>query len=211
MSHLYLKVIVPLAVLLPLLFGLIVKKNWDATARIIFIYLLVSGVVNEVATVMSQHRINNLPLLHIYTVFEFISFSFFYKKVFDEGRKTNRFLILQISFVILCILNAVFLQSIYSFNSYTLALKALILMLLAVNYFAKLFTNIGETKIIMMPRFWFNSGMFLYFSGSFIFYIFSNFTLYISRHSFDLILYLHAGFVLVMYMLFTIGFIKCKK
>ena len=211
MKHLFTGYIVPAAVLLPIVIGLINSKYWNRAAKIIFIYLLINGSFDLVINILALRHINNLPLVHLFTVVEFISISFFYQDVLKISRNSIAFILLQLGFVIACIVNAMFFQDIHTFNSYTLSLNALILMIFAVNLFAKLFTQQSSKKVSSFPVFWYNTGLFLYFSGSFIYYVFSNYLLYVSRRSFDIIINLHAGFVLIMYIFLAIGFMKCKK
>jgi hypothetical protein len=65
--------------------------------------------------------------------------------------------------------------------------------------------------LVDQPAFWFNTGMFLYFSGSNMLYIFSNYILTESKHNFLVTWNTRAAFLLIMYLLFTLGFLKCKK
>jgi hypothetical protein len=208
MKNVYMGVVVPLAILLPVMMAAWKLKQLNAVARIILAYLLTSAVVSLAASAMIWNRMNNLPVSHLYTVVEFFFFTFFYRSLL-QGKKTIT--VIQVCFLLACILNTLFVQDLYQFNSYTRSLEALVIMLLSVNYYALLFTDIATVKPLQHPAFWFNTGIFLYFSGAFMLFVFSNYMLKESVSSFKVVWNVHATFVLIMYLLFTLGFLKCKK
>lgn len=208
MKNIYMGVVVPLTIILPVFVALIRFRHLPRQGKVILFYLLMSSIVNIAATTLAKQKMNNLPLSHIYTFIEFIFLAEFYKIVLGEKKLITG---LQLFFLLACVLNTIFFQDIYKFNSYTRSLEALIIMLLSVNFFAKMFTDHLGSKLLNNEGFWFNTGMFLYFSGAFMLFIFSNFILQASSKSFNIIWNLHATFVLIMYILFTLGFIKCKK
>lgn len=201
-------VIVPLTILLPIFIAFLRFKYLTNAAKALLVYLCTNAAVSIVIKYTANHKINNLPIFHLYTLIELILLAEFFKKLI--GFKTI-ITVIQFSFLIACVVNALFFQSIFTFNTYTRPLEAFIIMLFAVNYFAKIFTDTSKIRLSEMPGFWFNTGLFLYFSGAFMLFIFSNFLLTVSKQSFNIVWNTHATFVLIMYLLFTIGFIKCKK
>jgi hypothetical protein len=212
MNTFFMGVIVPLSILLPLFFGFYNFRELMPPAKKILWYLLVAGLVNLLGSVLAKiMHVNNLPLLHIFTAMEFYLLLQFYQQLFFTGRVPLTFRLLPLFFLAACIINAVFFQSIYTYNSYARSLEALGIMLLGINYYAKIAANAGAGAVKASPYFWFNSGIFLYFSGAFMLFIFSNFIVTVSRQSFSVIWNMHAALVLLMYLLFTSGFIKCKK
>jgi hypothetical protein len=211
MNHLYLRVIVPLAITLPLFFAFFNIKRLSNAEKAILIYLLVSAVTNAAAAVISAMHNRNLPLLHVFTAVEFVIITFFYKYVLDDRKHSQKYIVLQAVFCFVCIVNAVFFQSIYTYNSYTRSAEAIIIMLFSVNYFAKLFAEASGQRITALPSFWFNTGIFLYFSWSFMFFIFSNIVAKQSAHNGNVLLYIHASFVMIMYLLFSAGFFKVSR
>jgi hypothetical protein len=208
----FMGVIVPLSILLPLFFGIYQYRVLTPAARFILLYLAVSGIINLSATVIAKtYHTNNLPLLHVLTVLELYILVLFYQQLLFSSRIPVMFRMLPLIFLAACVFNAVYVQDIYTYNSYARSLEALIIMLLAINYFAKIAASQQGSKVYPLPDFWFNTAVFLYFSGAFMLFIFSNFIVRVSRHNFNIIWNIHASLVLLMYVLFTIGFIKCKK
>ncbi len=212
MNTFFMGVIVPLSILLPLFFGVLNFRETGVPARSILWYLLVAGLINLLGSVLGTGmHVNNLPLLHIFTAMEFYLLLKFYQHLFFAEKVPVLFRLLPLFFLITCIINAIYFQSIYTYNSYSRSLEALGIMLLAVNYYAKIAANTGAVNVTASPYFWLNSGIFLYFSGAFMLFIFSNFIVAGSKLNFSIIWNIHAALVLLMYLLFTLGFIKCKK
>ncbi len=203
-------IIVPLFILVPIIIGLVKYRQLPFALKIIWFYLLVTAVINTAATIIGRvFHSNNMPLFHLFTLIEGLLLIWFYQHLFGEEKK-KWFLYLQAGFTIFCVLNALFLQSIYLYSSFTRYVESIICILFALRYFAQLAQS--DTRPLNIPYFYFSTGIFLYFSGSFILFIFSNFILQKLSASTMLIFWTgHSSLVLLMYILFSTGFIKCKQ
>lgn len=212
MTHPYLRVIVPLAITLPLFFAFLYIRLTNKAERKILLYLIVSAITNLAAAIISGlfHE-NNLPLLHFFTAVEFVILSNFYKHILGEQTNEKKYLMLQLVFVAFCIFNAIAFQPLKTYNSYAKSLESIVIMLFSVKYFAKQFAETYGSNIVHKPSFWFNTGIFLYFSWSLMFFVFSNLIVLVSTKNGNFLLYMHATFVLIMYLLFATGFFKIQK
>lgn len=210
----FIGVIVPLSILLPFFIALVRWSHLSPGARYIFLYLLVSALINTTAAIVGKYfHQNNMPLVHVLTVLELIIFLLYYRVTLNQKKSAIFYPSLATAFVLFCIINAVFLQSIYTYSSYTRSVEAIILMLFALNYFARQASVApAKGKVIKQPDFYFNAGIFLYFSGAFMLFIFSNFIITnLSKANFLIIWNIHGSLVLLMYLLFSAGFVLCKK
>ena len=211
-SKFFMSVLVPCSILLPIMIGLLKLQRLPASARIIWYYLIVSAIVSAAFTFMGRVlHTNNMPLVHLYTPIELVFFCWFYTKtLWPQG---NRFLTiwLPVLFTVLCIINALNYQSIYTYSSYTRSVEALICIIMALNYFARMATEGNEKKNISNPELYFNSGIFFYFSGGFMLFVFSNFIINSSHNNYAVIFVIYAALVLCMYILFAVAFLLCKK
>jgi hypothetical protein len=214
-SLIFMGLIVPASVLIPISVALI-KYRWvDRVLLLIFYYLLLDGIVNLFGVVLFRSHINNLPLLHIYTVLEFLLLSFFYTKLLKGVLARNIIRFLMVLFPLLCIINFTFFQSILRFNTYTRPLEILLIMGYSLAYFAQA-NEANEVKSWSSNSLiWVNIGIVLYFSGALFIYSFSNFTTaYTSPKYQSLNLFIwdiHAALLLCMYLLFSWGFYICRK
>ena len=116
MQLVYIRIIVPAFILLPIILAIIKRKYWGQPQVAVLIYLFISGCTNVIATCLSVNGINNLPLLHLYTVLEFsVIAAFFY---FVTNSKTEKQLIMASCALIplLTVANVLYLNSIYKYN-----------------------------------------------------------------------------------------------
>jgi hypothetical protein len=211
-SKFFMSVLVPCSILLPIVIGLLKLQRLPVSAKIIWYYLIVSAVISGAAVFMGRvMHTNNLPLIHLYTAIEMVFFCWFYTKILWPNG--NRFLNvwLPVLFTVLCIINALCFQSIYTYCSYTRSVEALICIILALNYFARMVAYGNEKKNMSKPGLYFNSGIFLYFSGGFMLFVFSNFIINSSHNNYAVIFVIYAALVLCMYLLFSVAFLLCKK
>jgi hypothetical protein len=207
-------VIVPLSILIPILLGLLKYRQLSVSAKLIYWYLIVSAVFTGASLLISRYyHQNSMPVSHLFTIVELAIIVLFYKNLREEDRKTNLYVYVIILFTVVCVINALFFQSIYTYNSYTKSVEAIICMLFALKFFATIAADMSSSnKIIARPDFYFNGGIFLYFSGAFMLFVFSNFIITnLSLSNFFTIWTIHAALVLIMYLLFSIGFLLCKK
>lgn len=204
-------IIAPLCILIPIVAGLIKFKALRFNIKLIWYYLVLAALINTAATIVARmYHLNNLPLVHLFTLVEGLMLISFYKYSMDSNEKKRWYNLLQIAFIVICIINALFFQSIYTYSSYTRYAESIICMLFALNYFAKIAAL--ALKPLTLPTFYINAGIFLYFSGSFIMFIFSNMITYkVSLTNFLIIWNIHAALFVLMYLFFSIGFILCKK
>jgi hypothetical protein len=207
MRWLYITVIVPLAVLIPISVAIIRRRQLLRQIKPVFFYLLAAGITNFFASMMALRRMNNMPLLHLYTVAELLLLAVFYRRVFDgKGRKIVNWLC--ILFTTVCIANACFFQSIYTNPTITRSLESVILSGLAIAWFFKL-PPAGEVQAKHETLFLVNTALLLYFAGAFFLFMFARMLWY--KPGDILIWRIHATLVLLMYLLFTAAFIRSKK
>lgn len=209
----FIGVIVPLSVLLPIIIALIKWRQLTAEAKCLFWYLLITAVIGFAAVIMGKfYHKNNMPLVHLLTAIEMIIFIFYYRML-PSAPKNNLFYgLLGIAFVTFCIINAFYIQGIHSYSSYTRSVEAIICMLFALNYFAGLAADTTAARPLSSPNFYFNTGIFLYFSGAFMLFIFSNFIIVnLTKANFLIIWNIHGVLLLLMYLFFSAAFLLCKK
>jgi len=209
-SYYYQAVIVPASICVPISVAAFNFSNTYRPMRIVLLYLIVSGSINLIA-ILNSHS-NNLPLLHLYTVVEFVLLMLYFISINNNRQVLNVSYILMAVFPVLCIINVIFFQSKFQYNSYVRPVEGIIL----IGYCFLYFYNSTEVEMTdtwaSKPFNWVNTGILLYFSCSLFLFIFSNVIhLTLSREAKTFMLNLHDTLVLIMYILFAIGFSKCKR
>lgn len=203
-------IVVPFSILIPI--GMFIYKNRhaDKSIKVIFYYLIVAGFINAFAVGLAKFGIQNLPVLHIYTLVEALFFLTYFSSIFKDKMIKKLIKVLMVVFPLLCIINFTFVQSIFTFNTYTRPLEALIITTLCLAYFYK---SGFSDNWLGSPINWVNMGILLYFPTASIIFILSNYFTFVDLNKFlvGAIWNIHAFLVLGMYLVFTKAFSLIKK
>lgn len=208
--NLFIGYIVPLSILLPIGTFIFNYKKASKAHKYLFYFLICSGLINLAALAVIRKGMSNLPLLHLYTTVEGVFFLLYFKSIFKQTSVKRWLTGLAIVFPVICILNAIFLQSIFTFNTYTRPLEAIIITLACFLYFYK--SGFNENWLGASVN-WINMGVLIYFPAATIIFILSNHFTFINpdRELVRLVWKLHAVLVLIMYLFWARGFSLMKK
>ena len=113
-------------------------------------------------------------------------------------------------FPVICIVNFSFFQSIYTFNTHTRPLEAVLITFFCLLYFYK--EDFTENWIDN-PTNWFNIGILIYFPTACIIFILSNYLVFVrmNKEMNTMIWNIHAVFVMLMYLIWAKGFNLLKN
>lgn len=135
-----------------------------------FVLYLIIGVWSGV---LAAKKINNLPLLHIYTVLEFFTLSLFYKTLLKNKPFFGKgFLFFMGIIVFILVANSIFLEPIMGFNSNAKALVQIILIGYSLYYFFSVYGKIDFNKPTNQADLLINFAILLYYSGSLFIFMF---------------------------------------
>jgi hypothetical protein len=192
-------------VFVPFILAIVLFKRFTAAYRVLSIHIFIACAVELASYLMSLYRQPNLFLLHIYTLTEFLLLYLFYEIYFNRFYPVWPLRITAAAFLVFSVINSLFIQPVTGFNSYARAAEAFIMTVLSLLCFYKL---AQEHKPAVT---WINTGLLLYFSGSFLLFIVSNYILsYSSKLNYH-IWAVHAFLSLLLYLLITIGLWKARK
>jgi hypothetical protein len=204
-SSIYMGYVAPATTLLPIITGIVYYKRLNRPLRTLTVFLIFSLLINIMGVTLAKRQINNLPLLHFYTIFELLGALLYYKQALTEQRVQNWIKVIMVIFPILCVVNFTFVQSIYEFNTYTRPLEAIIIIIFSFIYLNSQKDTDHEDVIFTAGK-WVSIGFLIYFCSSLFQFIFSN---VISKSaSTDLkstVWVLHATFVMIEYVFFYIA------
>ncbi|PSK91426.1 hypothetical protein B0I18_1059 [Taibaiella chishuiensis] len=200
-------IIVPAAILLPVTAAVIRKKYWQPPERLIFVYLMLSGVFNILAAALAARSINNLPLLHLYTVIEFTVIAAFFRSIVEPGRARMLITWLMGLFPLMALINIYLLDSIFLYNLIPRSVEAIIVVSFCIYYLMKsLSFSAGKSPFF---NFAVVVSFLLYFSGSLALFALSDFIIANKKIN-ALIWNTHATFVLIMYLIIAVAYYKTK-
>ncbi|HOY05570.1 MAG TPA: hypothetical protein PLO67_09210 [Saprospiraceae bacterium] len=156
-------------------------QHWSrlpAAFRILAVFLFFNLFIEIGARFAGIFYGMNLPLLHVYTVGELLLFSLFYKKTLDPGSIFRRYFEWIVGTVlVLVVLNSVFIQHIFEFNSYAKTLVQILIILYALDYAFRFSEQAEmETQQNRSLRL-INSAVLIYYCGSLFVFMSSQFEL----------------------------------
>jgi hypothetical protein len=126
---------------------------------------------------MFFNKVNNMPVLHLYTLLGGVQLLFFYSIIYQQVISQFIRNSIAILFVIFVVLNSIFWESIFTFNSNALTLQAALLTTLSLAYFGLSLQSSGNDQSKTSNYQWINSGIFIYFSSNLLLYYFSEYIL----------------------------------
>ena len=152
-----------------------------------------------------------MPIGHIYIPVSFLLAGLFYINGLKGFVKEKIIAAVIIVFILFSVINSLLIQSIYSFANYSGAIGALILIGFSVLQFAKIMVEGKIKKLTDEPAVWINSGILVYYTSNFFFYILYNIFLENSVEFLKQTIFVFNIFNLIFYILISIGFWKAKK
>jgi hypothetical protein len=144
--------------------------------------------------------INNLFLLHFYTIFDFTMMTL----IFRDYLPSNYVKWVIIAFGLIALVNSIFIERLATFNIAARSVEAFVIICYVMRYF---WLTLKEMKIIRLekqPIFWVSCGALLYYAAGFFIFLFSH----------DLLPYdelwftywgIHAIFTILLYIFYSIA------
>ena len=118
-----------LPTLLVAAYAAFVYKKLPHRIQVFTWFILLSGVIEAISRVLWFNGKNNMPLLHIYVAVGFLCLSYFYRYLLKDFVNPKIIWILQIAFTAFTLFNSLFVQNVYTFNSYALTVESVILVI----------------------------------------------------------------------------------
>lgn len=130
----------------------------------------------EVGAHLMSHQGNNLPLLHLYTLGEFLLWSFFFKTVLGKDSWLNKYFVpFLMGITGLVVANSVFLQPIWGFNSHAKTLVQLVIIVYALVFaFHYAEFNVRQSNAYKILRF-INALILMYYCATLFIFMSSGF------------------------------------
>lgn len=198
----------PFAMIPAVIMAIALFRGSNTTLKILGIHILISALTEFGSTLLWSYRINNIFLLHIYTLEEFAMLSWFYASIITGRNWKYFFQSCLIVFTILTLLNSTFIQTLSVNNTYARGLESLIFMVYALICFNKLI-NAPSSSIprpYYMGLLLINSGVLIYFTSSSLLFTLSN---YLRKPELTearmMVWTCHAFFSIIYYLLLFFG------
>lgn len=199
-----------LILLIPLFLALLNQKKYPNQLKTIFYYLVLAAITQALSFAFWKARINNYPILHIYTVLEYLALLWFYSQILKGFIPKTAFAALFIAFPLFSIFDSLFIEDIYTYNTYSRSIEALIFIFLSISWFVKIVAEDEATREQSIAINYINAGLLIYFAGSITLFAYNN---YIEEMKIVLrtnIWLIHTVLATQLYILIAIGLWKVK-
>jgi hypothetical protein len=205
--------IAPFAVWVPLLTALLFVKKTPYHILLLKIHLALVALVQAYAYYLWKNSQNNLFLLHIYTVEEFIFLTLFYSHLLKKFISQHWFFAIIILFVVSAVLNIMYLQPLKIHNTNMRGLESLIIIIWTIMYFYYRLSDENEGErhhssgLLLI-----NSGFLIYFSASLLLFSLGNFMSGTDYREISKSLWsVHAIVSILLYLIIAIGIWKQRN
>ena len=201
----------PWILFLPVILSLRNYNKYPAELKTLTFYLLISLCTQVISFILWKNKQNNLPLLHIYTLLEFVTLLGFYFFILKTFLSSVVFKVLGVAFVLFAISDSLFIENLYTFNTFSRSVEALIFIFFAMCWFIKIVSSPITEDPSRNSIIFINSGLLLYFGGSIVLFSFRNFITLMALHLRLNIWSIHTLLAVILYILITIGLWKHQR
>lgn len=163
---------------------------------------------------LSKHLyVQNLHIFNVSTVIEFVVFYY----LFHANLKTHAFKKLALYciplYVILAVINQVFIQGFDRFHIYTMIIGSLFLIAFVFLYFYEAFSSMEPVYLFKEPMFWIAVGLFLFYLGDFTYNAMVPFFIKkrLFKDAMHLFRLINNNLIIFEYVCFSIAIITCSK
>lgn len=177
----------------------------------LFLYLLLTFVIELTAIFLSLNEISNLWLYQIQSLLEFLIFLILIFQFIPHKKIKYLAVFMFIMFLSILVLEISFVNAFYNINPYLRKFEAISLVFLSVIGFLHLIRNAGTDPITSVPFFWFLVAVLLYFSGNLFLFLFSEFLAKKSLIFFGAIYSIHSILNIIFNLLLTVHIVKKYK
>ena len=146
-------------------------KRLSVAFKYLTYFLCLGLFVELLTTLLMPYKVNNMPILHVYTLLEFILSALLYQKMglFDRW-PTKRFWIFVGGVSVAIVLNSIFIQSILTHPSISRSLVHVLVISFSVGYMFQLKENTPESGALNIM----NAAMLIVNTGSLFIFMFGN-------------------------------------
>lgn len=120
-------------------------------------------------------RVSANPLLHTYSFIDIAVTCLLYRVALKHVLKPIVSDVVMAGLLIFALVNSLAIQGVDSINSYTSVSHAIVMIVYSLIYYYSLLKSLPTADVRTLPMFWINNGMFLYFTGNFFVWIFTDY------------------------------------
>ena len=201
-------IVAPLiALLLGVLLFYLNKRKVVYPDNLLIYFLICQVTLNTIAPVLESKSINNHWVYHLNSLLTVLIFTTYFLKSLRYKKVVLTGLLV---FVFFWLINIVWIQPYYTFNSYSYSLGAFLIVLYSLLNFRELITTMPTQKILSLKDFWILTGLLTYFGSCFFIFISYNYLSEIDAKNVGILWKIHNVFLALGCIIFLKA-ISCKQ
>jgi hypothetical protein len=179
-------------------------KTADGPLRLLCFLIFFALVTESLSRLLWFFQTSNLFLWPIYITVEFGLILWIYSLVLENAFLQQTRVRIIVTFLVIIMIRSFYLsgKSVLIDNSGRL-IESIMVIALVLAYYYKLFKELIVKFLWREPFFWISNGLFLFFSGNFLIFIFLNYILLYSKDLNDKIWVIHAFLNYLLYSVYT--------
>jgi hypothetical protein len=190
------------SIIIPMGLALVHGSKLPQNLKPLWLTLIFSLVCDVVSYFLAKNSINTHWVGNIYLVIQFSLIIWLFREQFQNKRFNDVILIL---FVVFYVLNLVFFQGPWVFNSVSNVVACLILISLCLYFFHRLLNDLPIVHIHRLPMLWISFAVLTYYGGNFFLFLVKNYLSYGEAGTHKLMWILHNLLNIIKNVLFAIG------
>ncbi|NOS94065.1 MAG: hypothetical protein HOP30_19280 [Cyclobacteriaceae bacterium] len=190
------------------IYSIYVYRKLPKELRIFTWFIFFSAAIELCSRIFWLQSINNMPFLHLYVAGGFCFLALFYDEVLKGFINRKIIIAIVVFFLLFTITNSLFIQDIYTFNSYALSLESILIIIFSLSTYTIMLNDIVKKNRINLVKSlnWINSGLFIYYSSSLLIFYFGDMITHLfSKESSLYAWVIHSFFSMIMYCCFFVG------
>lgn len=144
--------------------GIQLRKSLSQGQRYILWMMALSFASDIIMLLLATTGTKNLPVAHLYGLLEGTLLLLFFRT--ELPRHATLIKYLRWIYTGLYLTDSLFISGLYQFNAYSRSLEALIIMIVSMLYFYKIYETESDIFFDKAPGFWIVVGLLVYFSGA---------------------------------------------
>lgn len=198
------------SVLLPVIAGLLNYKRLTRPYKVFFYFFVFCAGMEISSDIMKSMLTNNMPALHLYTLVEFLVFSFIYYSHFEDSKLRLFVKINTMIFVAVWLADALLIDGIWNWNTWSRSYSAISVLCYALIYFYFLFQKDSKQYNTRHPMFWTGIGTLVYFGANPQYFLSFQKFMAADAALASTITFIHAALNIVASLFYALSF-KCFK
>jgi hypothetical protein len=139
------------------------------------VFLLLTIVVEIITTWLTLHGKSAFILYNFFNPMEFLFYMYVVRENIRSPRAKKIIFYTGWLFVLVAVVNFLFIQKITAFSSFAYALGCLLIAVICIYYFFELFQSTTSVNLVRQPAFWICAGLIFFYACSFPVYALLNF------------------------------------